>query len=207
MSEAQGDKAPIQKLGDRIAGIFVPVVVTLAFITFLIWMFVCSIGQAEFRPDSVGCFQYALLFAIAVVVVACPCALGLATPTAVMVGTGIGATNGILIKGGRALETAYRITAVIFDKTGTLTTGKLSVTDVRATAKSLNDSSFLKLVASAEQDSEHPIGKAIVECAKDQGINLLPVCINQLFCGAILYCTDCVVIIRYRIFKLLWGVD
>ncbi|KAK3432528.1 hypothetical protein EUGRSUZ_D00027 [Eucalyptus grandis] len=164
---AQMSKAPIQKFADFIASIFVPSVVALSFLTFVAWYLAGAFGAypEEWLPDKSNYFVLALMFSISVVVISCPCALGLATPTAVMVATGVGANNGVLIKGGEALERAQKVKYVIFDKTGTLTQGKATVT----TAKVFNEmdrGQFLNLVASAEASSEHPLGKAIVEYAR-----------------------------------------
>ena len=150
---AQGSKAPIQRLADTIAGFFVPAVMGIALLTFLIWFFLG--GQT---------FIFALTSFIAVMVIACPCALGLATPTAIMVGTGKGAQNGILIKSAGALEQAYKVQTIVFDKTGTLTKGRPVVTDtVALTGWKTED--ILKLAAAVEKGSEHPLGAAIVEAA------------------------------------------
>lgn len=165
---AQMSKAPIQKYADYIASIFVPVVVSIAAFTFVAWY---AAGEMGLYPDSWlqkngNHFVLALMFAISVTVIACPCALGLATPTAVMVATGVGATNKILIKGGEALERAYRVQCVVFDKTGTLTKGKPSVT--HQSVKIFNKTplaEFLTIVASAEAGSEHPLAKALVDHA------------------------------------------
>ncbi|KAF0904925.1 hypothetical protein E2562_038707 [Oryza meyeriana var. granulata] len=163
---AQMSKAPIQKFADYVASIFVPIVITLSLITFLVW-FLC--GWVGAYPNSwisgtSNCFVFSLMFAIAVVVIACPCALGLATPTAVMVATGVGANHGVLVKGGDALERAQNVNYVIFDKTGTLTQGKAVVTTAKVfSGMDLGD--FLTLAASAEASSEHPLAKAIVEYA------------------------------------------
>ncbi len=157
IEDAQGSKAPIQRFADMIAGYFVPVVLVIAIITFSVWFFIVG---ADFRTS--------LLASVAVLVIACPCALGLATPTAIMVGTGKGATNGILIKGGEALETAHKIKSVIFDKTGTITKGEPEVTDVIAFEKPREE--FLILAASLEKGSEHPLAEAIVKEA--EGLSL-----------------------------------
>ena len=161
VEEAQGSKAPIQRLADRISGIFVPVVMAVAVITFIVWL--------VFGPESA--FTFALLNFVAVLIIACPCAMGLATPTSIMVGTGKGAESGILIKGGEALEAAHRLTTIVLDKTGTLTKGEPELTDVVAT-NGLSKDNLLQLVASAERGSEHPLGEAIVRGAKDRGLNL-----------------------------------
>ncbi|MBP1706617.1 MAG: hypothetical protein H6Q39_341 [Chloroflexi bacterium] len=158
---AQGSKAPIQRLADRIAGIFVPAVLGIAVITFLAWFFAGS------QP-----FIFALTAFIAVLVIACPCSLGLATPTAIMVGTGKGAQNGILIKSAEALEGAYRVKAIVFDKTGTLTRGKPVVTDTIPT-NGMPPRAVLRLAAAAEKGSEHPLGMAILEAGRD-GDSQLP---------------------------------
>jgi Cu+-exporting ATPase len=160
VEEAQGSKAPIQRLADRIAGVFVPVVLVVALGTFALWL---ALGP---RPA----FLFALSSAVAVLVVACPCALGLATPTAIMVATGRGAEQGILIKGAESLERAHTITAVVFDKTGTLTLGRPSVTDVQAAEGA--EGEVLRLAASAERGSEHPVGAAIVAAAEGRGLAL-----------------------------------
>ncbi|KAM1319397.1 hypothetical protein ACFX13_004522 [Malus domestica] len=164
---AQMSKAPIQKFADFVASIFVPTVVALALLTLLGWYTAGAFGAypEEWLPENGNHFVFALMFSISVVVIACPCALGLATPTAVMVATGVGANNGVLIKGGDALERAQKIKYVIFDKTGTLTQGKATVTTVKVFT-GMDRGEFLKLVASAEASSEHPLAKAIVEYAR-----------------------------------------
>jgi Cu+-exporting ATPase len=161
VEEAQGSKAPIQRLADKVASIFVPVVFLIGIITFVVWYF--------FVPEPV--FSRALLNFASVLVIACPCALGLATPTAIMVGTGIGAEHGILIKGGESLENAYKLTKVVFDKTGTLTKGEPEVTDVIA-APGEEESRVLQIAMSLEAVSEHPIAAAIVE--KGHRADLVP---------------------------------
>ncbi|MBO1579913.1 heavy metal translocating P-type ATPase [Bacillus sp. XF8] len=160
VEEAQGSKAPIQRMADIISGIFVPIVVAVAAIAFFVWYFAIT---PQNLPQS-------LEVAIAVLVIACPCALGLATPTSIMVGTGKGAEKGILFKGGEYLEATHKINAVLLDKTGTVTKGKPEVTDVM----SLQDE-MLTLAASAENVSEHPLASAIVEYGKQKEITLLPV--------------------------------
>jgi Cu+-exporting ATPase len=161
VQEAQGGKAPIQRLADQVSGIFVPIVIGLAVVTFLAWFFVASPGN----------WAAALTATVAVLVIACPCAMGLATPMAIMVGTGQGAEHGILIKGGEVLERARAITTVIFDKTGTLTEGKPSLTDVIPIGgREVED--LLRAAASAERASEHPLGEAIVRGARDRGLEL-----------------------------------
>ncbi|MDI6783077.1 MAG: heavy metal translocating P-type ATPase [bacterium] len=170
VQQAQGSKAPIQRLADIISGIFVPIVISIAVITFLIWYF---IGP---QPS----LSYALITFVSVLIIACPCALGLATPTAIMVGTGQGAEQGILIRNVESLEIAHKINTIVFDKTGTLTQGKLQVTDVISDfgfrisdfKKQMNDNELLQSVASLEKASEHPIGEAIVTAAKEKGIIL-----------------------------------
>lgn len=163
---AQMSKAPIQQFADYVASIFVPVVVVLSVLTLFTW-YVCGLLGAypeTWLPVNGNYFVFSLMFAISVMVIACPCALGLATPTAVMVATGVGANNGVLIKGGDALERAQKVKYVIFDKTGTLTQGKASVTTTK-TFTGMERGAFLTLVASAEASSEHPLGKAIVDYA------------------------------------------
>jgi len=155
VEEAQGGKAPIQRLADRISGVFVPVVMVIAAITFLVWL--------VFGPDPA--FTFALLNFVAVLIIACPCAMGLATPTSIMVGTGKGAESGVLIKGGEALEGAHKLTTVVLDKTGTLTRGKPELTDV-IVSNGFSERELLRLAASAERGSEHPLGEAIVRGAK-----------------------------------------
>ncbi|MEH7010428.1 heavy metal translocating P-type ATPase [Neobacillus niacini] len=161
VEEAQGSKAPIQRLADVISGIFVPIVVGIAIVTFLVWYFVVSPGE----------FAVALEKLIAVLVIACPCALGLATPTSIMAGSGRAAEYGILFKGGEHLETTHRLDTVILDKTGTVTNGKPTLTDV-ILANGFEEKEFLKLVGAAERNSEHPLAEAIVEGIKEKGIEL-----------------------------------
>jgi Cu+-exporting ATPase len=166
VQEAQGSKPPIARLADKIASIFVPAVIGIATATFVIWYY--------FGP--VPSFTYAMLNFIAVLIIACPCALGLATPTSIMVGTGKGAENGILIRSGEALETAHKINTIVFDKTGTLTKGKPEVTDIIAVSgqrSAVSEKEILQLAASAEKGSEHPLGEAIVKKAKEMGVDLL----------------------------------
>jgi len=160
VADAQGNKAPIQKLADRISGIFVPIVLGVALLTAAGWYF------------ATGDFQQSLIPAVAVLVIACPCSLGLATPTAIMVGTGLGARRGILIKNGEALERGEKIDVVMFDKTGTLTEGRPKVTQVIATNAQLGEAGVLGLAASLEQLSEHPLAHAIVLAARAQGLSL-----------------------------------
>jgi Cu+-exporting ATPase len=159
VEEAQGSKAPIAKIADTVSGYFVPAVFVIASLSGIIWYFV--IGNAAL----------ALISFISVLVIACPCALGLATPTAIMVGTGKGAENGILIRNGEALEITHKIDTVVFDKTGTITAGRPAVTDV-IVMNGMREDELIRIVASAERDSEHPLGRSIVEAASDRGIGL-----------------------------------
>lgn len=161
VQDAQGSKAPIQRLADVISGYFVPIVISIAIATFIIWF--------NFSPFPA--LTFALLNFVAVMIIACPCALGLATPTAVMVGTGKGAEKGILIKGGESLETAHKLDTIVFDKTGTLTKGEPEVTDI-ITFDSYSEEEILKYAASAERASEHPLGEAIIKRAKERKISL-----------------------------------
>jgi Cu+-exporting ATPase len=164
VEEAQGSRAPIQRVADRVAAVFVPIVLVVAGVTFVAWWL--------FGPEPA--VLAALTHAVAVLVIACPCAMGLATPTAIMVGTGRGAEHGILIKSAAALELLHRVDTVVFDKTGTLTRGRPSVTDVVALPPATEDE-VVALAAAAEQGSEHPIGEAIVARAKEAGLGLPPV--------------------------------
>lgn len=159
VEEAQGSKAPIQRLADVISGYFVPIVIGIAIVTFVIWIIFVQPGQ----------FEPALVAAIAVLVIACPCALGLATPTSIMVGTGRAAESGILFKGGEHLERTHQLQAIVLDKTGTITKGKPEVTDF------IGDKETLQLLASAEKGSEHPLAGAIVAYAEDNEIEFLDV--------------------------------
>ena len=154
----QRSKPPIQRAADAVTNVFVPIVSTIAVVTFLVWWFVIGAG-----------FTPAMLRLVAILVTACPCALGLATPTAVMMGTGIGAQRGILFRNGEALERAGNLTTIVLDKTGTLTEGKLTLTDI-FTDK--DESELLQLSAAAERGSEHPIGKAIVQAAEARGLDI-----------------------------------
>lgn len=163
VEEAQGSKAPIAALADKISLYFVPIVLSLATLSALGWYFLA--GES---------LSFSLSIFIAVLVIACPCALGLATPTAIMVGTGKGAENGILIKSGQALEAAYQLDTIVLDKTGTITVGKPSLTDLLSLSD-FNRPDLLRLIASAEQHSEHPLAQAILEVAKEEGLDLLPV--------------------------------
>ncbi|GIP39015.1 copper-translocating P-type ATPase [Paenibacillus sp. J31TS4] len=159
VEEAQGSKAPIQRVADVISGIFVPIVVGIAVVTFLVWYFLVVPGE----------FAEALEKAIAVLVIACPCALGLATPTSIMAGSGRAAELGILFKGGEHLEQTHKIDAIILDKTGTVTKGKPELTDVAAEG---DEADFLRLVGAAEKNSEHPLAEAIVQGIRERGIEL-----------------------------------
>ena len=168
VEEAQASKAPIQKLADRISAVFVPVVILIAIATFLLWYFVIP-GASSPNSET---FTRALIHAVAVLVIACPCAMGLATPTAVMVGTGKGAEMGILFKNSEALERAGRITTVVFDKTGTLTRGQPTVTDIVTLPDRIDSTELLRLAASVEKGSEHPLGEAILAQANELGLPL-----------------------------------
>ncbi|HTY46232.1 MAG TPA: heavy metal translocating P-type ATPase [Methanomassiliicoccales archaeon] len=165
VEEAQGSKAPVQRLADRVAGVFVPTVILIAIATFLIWYF---IGYSYFPEIAAPQFVFSLTAFISVLVIACPCALGLATPTAIMVGTGRGAENGILIKSSEALETAGDVQTIVFDKTGTLTKGLPEVTDV--VSLGIAEEEAIRLAAIAEKGSEHPLGQAILRKAGSRGI-------------------------------------
>ena len=162
VEEAQGSKAEIQRLADRISGIFVPVVVVIAVVTFLIWFFIVTPGD----------FRSALIPTISILVIACPCALGLATPTSIMAGTGRAAELGLLFKGGEHLENTRSIDTVVLDKTGTVTKGQPALTDITVTAGFTEDE-VLQLVATAENQSEHPLAQAIVLGVKEKGLSLL----------------------------------
>lgn len=179
VEEAQGSKAPIQKIADVVAGHFILGVHLLSLVVFGFWFF---IGYNQwFTPDSVfllststigsiGVFGFSMLLSLTVLVISCPCALGLATPSAIMAGSGKGAENGILFKGAEAIETTARLNAVLFDKTGTLTKGEPSVTDIIAIG--FAEADILKFAASAEKNSEHPLGESIVRGAQEQGLNI-----------------------------------
>ena len=162
VEEAQGSKAPIQRLADRISAVFVPAVMGVAAATFAIWLL--------FGPEPA--FTFALLNTVAVLIIACPCAMGLATPTSIMVGTGKGAESGILIKGGEALEGAHKLDTIVLDKTGTLTRGEPELTDIVPT-NGVPEEELLRLLASAEMGSEHPLGEAMVRGARDRGVPLV----------------------------------
>ena len=163
VEDAQGKKAPIAKLADTVSGYFVPVVIVISLVSALLWFIV---GNKD--------LEFVLTIFISVLVIACPCALGLATPTAIMVGTGKGAENGILIKGGEALELAHKVDTIIFDKTGTITQGKPTVTDIILNGN-INENYLLQIAASSEKGSEHPLGEAIVKYAEDKNIELMKV--------------------------------
>jgi len=163
VQEAQGSKPPIARMVDVIASYFVPVVISIAIVTFIVWYF--------FGPHPA--LTYAFLNFVAVLIIACPCALGLATPTSIMVGTGKGAENGILIRGAEALETAHQLNTIVLDKTGTLTKGEPSVTDI-IESKNFTKKEVLTLAASAEKGSEHPLGESIIKKAKEEDLSFLP---------------------------------
>lgn len=160
VEDAQGSKAPIAKMADIISGYFVPIVIVIAIVSGLAWYFGGQTGL------------FALMITISVLVIACPCALGLATPTAIMVGTGKGAENGVLIKSGGALETTHKVQTIVFDKTGTITEGKPKVTDI-ITVNGVKEGELLQLTASAEKGSEHPLGEAIVRGAEERGLEFI----------------------------------
>ncbi len=164
VEEAQGSKAPIQRLADQVSGVFVPTVMAIALLVFAVWFFLTPVG-----------FTAAMIRMVAVLVIACPCALGLATPTAIMVGTGKGAENGILFKNSEALEHAHKLQTLVLDKTGTVTLGRPAVTDVITGPAEWMAASLLSLAASAERGSEHPLGQAIVQAAQAQGLTLAEV--------------------------------
>ena len=161
VEEAQGSKAPIQHLADRISAVFVPGVIAVAAATFVVWLLL--------GPEPA--LTFALLNTVAVLIIACPCAMGLATPTSIMVGTGKGAESGILIRGGEALEGAHKLDTVVLDKTGTLTRGTPELTDV-VVLDGMHEEAFLRLLASAERGSEHPFGESIVRAATHRGLPL-----------------------------------
>jgi P-type Cu+ transporter len=161
VEEAQGSKAPIQRLADRISALFVPAVIGVAVVTFAVWLL--------FGPEPA--LTFALLNTVAVLIIACPCAMGLATPTSIMVGTGKGAESGILIRGGEALEGAHKLDTVVLDKTGTLTRGTPELTDV-VVLDGMHEEELLRLLASAERTSEHPLGESIVRAATHRGLPL-----------------------------------
>ena len=162
VDEATSSKAPIAKLADKVAGIFVPIVIGIALLAMVVWL-ICG-----------ATFEFAMTIAVSVLVVSCPCALGLATPTAIMVGTGRGASNGILIKSAEALETAHSVNVVVMDKTGTITQGKPVVTDL-ACHSGVTEDHLLQIAASLEKLSEHPLARAIVAEAEKRNTQFLPV--------------------------------
>ncbi len=171
VEEAQGSKAPIAKLADRVSAVFVPVVMGLALLSGLAWYF---LGQET--------WIFSLSIMISVLVIACPCALGLATPTAIMVGTGKGAENGLLFKSGQAIETLQGVTTIVFDKTGTITEGKPQVTDIQILADKSREQ-VLQLAASSEQFSEHPLAQALLQTAQEEEVSLLPATDFQTLSG------------------------
>jgi len=158
VEEAQGSKAPIQKLADQVSAVFVPVVIGIALLTFAAWMIF----------PQIPIFNVALLNFVAVLIIACPCAMGLATPTSIMVGTGLGAQHGILIKNGESLEKAHKVSAIVLDKTGTITEGKPTVTDIEY--QGIEEKEFFAIVGAVEKRSEHPLAEAIVEYTEDREI-------------------------------------
>ncbi|HEY6057820.1 MAG TPA: copper-translocating P-type ATPase, partial [Candidatus Limnocylindrales bacterium] len=163
VQEAQGSRAPIQRLADAVTGVFVPVVLGLAALAFVVWYL--------FGPAPA--FNLGLVNAIAVLIIACPCALGLATPTSIMVGTGKGAENGVLFRNAEALELLHKVRVVVLDKTGTLTEGKPRVTDIVRTGNAPSEDELLALAAAAERGSEHPLGEAVVRYAQDRSIDIV----------------------------------
>ncbi|MBI1936468.1 heavy metal translocating P-type ATPase [Candidatus Woesearchaeota archaeon] len=167
VEEAQGSKAPIQRLADKVSSVFVPIVILIAILSFIFWYVLAPNFLSVSNP-----FIFALTIFIAVLIIACPCALGLATPTAIMVGTGKGAEHGILIKSAEALETAHKLDTIVFDKTGTLTKGKPEVTDIVALDRKFVENDMLKFAAIAEKSSEHPLAEAVVNLAKSRKITL-----------------------------------
>jgi Cu+-exporting ATPase len=179
VEEAQGTKVPIQEFADRVTGVFVPVVITVALLTLAAWLLfptamISLVGAGSFLPwvnPNLGIITLAIVSMVAVLVIACPCALGLATPTALMVGSGMGAEHGILIRSGEAIQTLKDIQVIVFDKTGTITKGKPEVTDVVA-VNGFDEEAMLHAAASAERGSEHPLGRAIVERAEADGLGL-----------------------------------
>jgi Cu2+-exporting ATPase len=160
VQEAQGSKAPVQKLVDKIAGIFVPVVIGIAILTFIVWMI--------FGGENA--FTHALLTSVTVLVIACPCALGLATPTAIMVGVGKGAENNILIKDAESLELGYKVNAIILDKTGTITEGKPAVSDIVWDAAVQDNTVYKQILYAIEAQSEHPLAEAVVNNLKEMAL-------------------------------------
>ncbi len=180
VAECQGSKVPIQEFADKVTSYFVPTVIVIAVLTFLAWLFFPKpLANILFWADSfipwvnpnLGVISLAIMATVAVLVIACPCALGLATPTALMVGSGIGAENGILIREGAAIQTLKDIHTIVFDKTGTITKGQPEVTDI--VSFGINEKEILRLAASAESGSEHSLGQAIVKSAEEQGIKII----------------------------------
>src|SRR2546426_557230 len=169
VEDAQATKAPIQRLADRVAGVFVPIVIALALAAFVVWF--------DVGPEPAVVFSTVAL--VTVLIIACPCALGLATPTAILVGTGKAAEHGILIRSGEALERLSRVRTVLLDKTGTITEGRPGVTHIvtakRPDGTPLSPAEVLKWAASVEQRSEHPLASAILKAAKDRQVEILPV--------------------------------
>ncbi|MBT6691554.1 copper-translocating P-type ATPase [Candidatus Parcubacteria bacterium] len=161
VEDAQASKAPIQKLADKVSSIFVPTVIAISILTFIVWFWLLNAG-----------FEISLINAVAVIVIACPCALGLATPTAIMVGSGKGASNGILIKDSQSLEIAHKVDAVVFDKTGTLTEGRPAITDTNTTSHDFSTSELMALACSLETSSEHSLAKAFVKYSQDNNLKL-----------------------------------
>src|SRR5699024_9056164 len=177
VEEAQGSKVPIQEFADRITGIFVPIVLGIAALTLASWIIfpnffggiiVWASGFLPWINPEMGAVALAFYAAIAVLVIACPCALGLATPTALMVGSGLGAENGVLIRKGEAIQMMKDVDAIVLDKTGTITEGQPSITDIKL-FNDFTEDELVQLTASAESGSEHPLGRAIVEYARGQG--------------------------------------
>ncbi|MHA2031082.1 MAG: heavy metal translocating P-type ATPase, partial [Candidatus Kariarchaeaceae archaeon] len=175
VDEAQSSKAPIQGMADKISAVFVPIVVAIAVIDFLVWYILLATGVVpqSWLPSGTSSFLFAFLLGVSVLVIACPCALGLATPTAVMVGTGLGADNGILIKGGEPLEMAHQVDAIILDKTGTITHGKPKLTDVAVSSDvKIDKDKLIYFAAAVESGSEHPLGQSIAKYGKTVHDNL-----------------------------------
>ncbi|MCH8908781.1 MAG: copper-translocating P-type ATPase [Candidatus Heimdallarchaeota archaeon] len=168
VEEAQTSKAPIQGMADRISAVFVPVVVIIAVLDFIIWylLFTFNVVPSSWLPPGSSPFLFSFLLAVSVLVIACPCALGLATPTAIMIGTGLGASNGILIKGGEPLETFHSVNTIVLDKTGTITHGKPALTDLEVHG-TMTEKDVLFYAGSLESGSEHPLGQSIVKHAKE----------------------------------------
>ena len=167
VEDAQASKAPIQRLADKVSSIFVPSVIAIAILSFLFWYFIAPNFMSLPSP-----FIFSFTIFVAVLIIACPCALGLATPTAIMVGTGKGAENGILIKNAEALETAHKLTTIVFDKTGTLTKGKPEITDIVVLEDKFVENDIVKFAAIAEKGSEHPLAEAIINHAKNKKITI-----------------------------------